>query len=185
MVTRHLYPLLGFYPFSPLLPTGLYFGMFCTRNAVPCKLFAVPGTTTPNSQKSLFVVSGREICPGFFIWMPFLVQGHGERQHDTSPLSGNRSLVLLWGDLADVHQSHSTYAVIMKCNWRLQVSVSDDLIRRILLRTWIFRRVLKIVKSDHLLRRVCLSVCPSAPPHVTSRSHWTDCREIIQLSVFF
>jgi len=58
-VTHHLYPLLGFYSFSHSQPIGLYSGIFCAPNAVPCKLFAVLGTTTPNSQKSLFVVSGR------------------------------------------------------------------------------------------------------------------------------
>ena len=123
--------------------------------------------------------------PGFYIWMSFLVQDHEARHHATSLLSGNRSPVLLWADLADVHQSQSTYAVIMKCNWHLQVSVSDDLITRTLLRTWIFRRVRKIVKSDHLLRCVCPCVCPSVPPHGTTRSHWTDCGEIIRLSIFW
>lgn len=82
---------------SLLQPIGLYFGIFCTRNAVPCKLFSVPGTTTPNSQKSLFVVSGRYICQSFFFFClnVFLRTRPPSETTCHCVLSGCRSLVLL------------------------------------------------------------------------------------------
>jgi hypothetical protein len=46
----------------------------------------------------------------------------------------------------------------------------------------IFRSVRKILKSDHELRHVCLSVFPSAWNRLGS--HWTDCHEVWYMCIF-